>query len=368
MKKSIICVVMTLLLTQISVVAQDRVSLHADYDLYFDNKEYSATNYGDKDIDIEKGTDFLGRLVLSTELEWESSNSLVIGADLRNNFGEVTSKFFSYAKPIIYYKYKDESWKLVGGIFRNCELHIDSYSTAFYSESYRNVNDHINGVLAQYVDGDSYVEFACNWSGEYSESSREKFEILSAGRYYIGKFYGGYNYLMYHFAGSADGLNGALVDLQRLNPYVGFSEKADVGVELKLGAIISPQRDRNYATGWVTPIMGEAAVAISYKGFVLDERFYFGDNLNPFFDGHILPSGYHMEYGLELYPSESFFRTDKGVYNRASVSYNRTFWSEKLHLRIAAITHYDGYGLGTQYILGAKVRLFQDIYNANNIK
>ncbi len=340
-----------------SISAQYNLSLHTDYEMFFDNKEFSKTNYAVQGVDIESGTDFFGRLSLSTKLEWDGVHNLVIGGDFANNYGENTSSFFSYVKPIVHYKYDNEQTKFIAGIFTNREMHLDSYSTAFYSETSRNVDYRMSGVLAQYMDGDSFVEFVCNWNGEYSESSREKFEILSAGRHYLSTFYYGYNFLMYHFAGSMVEEENSVVDMLKFNPCVGVMFGDELKVDIKAGAILTAQCDRGYEEDWVRPMMGEAAVSFAYKGFSFDERFYFGDNINPFFDGHTLEDGYVLEYGRELYPSESFFRTDKGVYNRAAFAYNRSLSSDRVKLRAEVVTHYDGYGFGTQYILGVRVNL-----------
>ncbi len=215
----------------------------------------------------------------------------------------------------------------------------------------------MGGVLAQYNAVESFVEFACNWNGEYSESSREKFEILSAGRHYLKSFYYGYNFMLYHFAGSMIEEEYSVVDMIRLNPCVGYRFGGELKSDIKLGAILNAQCDRDFANGWEHPIMGEASVRLEYKGFSFDERFYFGDNINPFFDGHTLDSGYVVTYGRELYPNESFFRTDKGIYNRAALAYNRSVSKDRVHFKAEVATHYDGYGLGTQYILGVRVNL-----------
>ncbi len=349
-----------------SVVAQDKISLHTDFDMYFDNKEFSQTNYAEKGLDFDSGTDFFGRLALSTEWEWDSKNSLVVGAQFSNNYGESVDKFFSSIDPIIHYKYRGTKSKFIAGIFANKEMHIDSYSTAFFSESSKAIDNRISGVLAQYNSGASFVEFAFDWCGQYSESSREKFMVLSAGRHYLDHLYYGYNYMMYHYAGSMDENIGGVVDLQKFNPCVGLIFGGELSVDLKLGAILTAQRDRSYENEWEAPMMGEVGLSLNYKGFTFDERFYFGNNINPFFYGHTLDNGYYVEYGRELYPNESFFRTDKGVYNRAALAYNRTMMSDKLNLRAEVATHYDGYGFGTQYILRVGVNLFTDLYNKKN--
>ncbi len=361
---------LTLLLSALMscVVAQDRISLHTDFDMYFDNKEFASTAYAESGLDFDSGTDFLGRLTLSAQLEWEQCNSLVIGVDMSNNYGENVDKLFSTIKPIVHYKYSGVKTKFVAGIFSNREMHIDSYSTAFFSSSSRNLDNLVSGVLAQYNSStsDSFVELAMDWCGQYSETSREKFMVLSAARHHIGRYYYGYNYMMYHYAGSMDEEVGGVVDRQQLNPCVGAVIGGELSLDLRLGAILTLQRDRSYGNKWDTPMMGDVGFSLNYKGFSFEERLYFGDNINPYFYGHTHEDGYYVEYGRELYPSESFFRTDRGIYNRAAVSYERSMMSDKLNLKAQIATHYDGYGFGTQYILKVGVALFTDVYNKNN--
>ncbi len=348
-------------------VAQDKISLHTDFEMYFDNKELSSTRYAVPGLDIESGTDFYGRLGVSFEMEWDEYNTLVVGADFRNNYGENIDGLFSTVRPLIHYRYQSEKLKFVAGIFHNTEMSIDSYSTAFYSETSRYANNQVSGVLAQYRSGESFVEMACNWNGEYSESSREKFEVLSAGRHYLGKFYYGYNYMMYHYAGSMDENEDSVVDIQKINPCVGVRlGNNEFKTNIRLGGIFTSQRDRSYGNSWEAPMMGELGVLLNYKGFSFDQRLYLGDNINPFFYGHTLENGYEMVYGRDLYPNESFFRTESGIYNRAAFTYDRTMMSDKLNLRAEVVTHYDGYGFGTQYILRVKVDLFTSIYNRAN--
>ncbi len=351
-----------LLCVSIRVVAQNKISLHTDFDMYFDNKEFAATNYAVQGLDYDSGTDFFGRLHLAVDFALDKNNSLVVGADMSNNYGENITTFFSNATPLIYYRYKSDRAKYIAGIFHNTEMHLDSYSTAFYSTTSRVVDNRISGVLAQLNREDSFFEVALNWNGEYSETSREKFEVLSAARHHLGWFYYGYNYLMYHYAkGMSDDAQG-VIDLQKINPCVGFRFGGELGVDIKAGAIVAPQRNRSYGNEWLMPVMGEVTIALNYKGFALTESLYFGDNINPFFEGQTLDDGTYIEYGRDLYPSESFFRTDRGIYNRAAVAYERTFMKDILKLRAEVATHYDGYGLGTQYILRVGVNLFTTLY------
>jgi len=55
--------------------------------------------------------------------------------------------------------------------------------------------------------------------------------------------------------------------------------------------------------------------------------------IHPFFYGHELEDGTPLPYGRELYPAESFFRTDQKVYSRTALSYRRSFFDDTVSVR-----------------------------------
>ena len=75
-----------------------------------------------------------------------------------------------------------------------------------------------------------------------------------------------------------------------------------------------------------------------------------------------------IPYGRELYPGESFFRTDKGFYNRAALSYAKHFFHDTVRVRVEFATHCDGTGFGTQQMLDVAVKFFKPVYNSKNHK
>lgn len=344
----------------------------ADFDMYFDNKEFGNNTFAVPGEDIESGTDFAARLIPKIGIRWEEKNTLMFGVDMLQNFGERNSGFLSDVKPVIYYQFLTPRVKAVAGIFTRDMTHSDDYSTAFFTDSHKFFHNRMNGVLAQYNAGPSYVEFICDWEGMYSETSREKFRILSSGRHYLKYFYYGYNFSMFHFAGQKGAQLENVVDAFLLNPAVGVKFNAFFDFDIRLGLLQSAQRDRSFGHSWETPRMGEFGLKMSRWGFTLDERLYFGNNLHPFFGGHTLEeedgTTTYIPYGRELYPGESFFRTDKNIYNRASLSYAKWFFKDTLRVKAEFVTHYDGTGLGSQQKLEVSVRLLKSVYNSKNHK
>lgn len=202
----------------------------------------------------------------------------------------------------------------------------------------------------------------------YSTLSREKFRILLAGRHYLDTFYYGFNYSMFHYAGQQGAPIENVVDLQLLNPCVGVRFNAFFDFDIKLGALLTAQRDRSFGHSWEKPCMGEFAFRISRWGLSLDERLYVGDNIHPFFYGHELEDGTPLPYGRELYPAESFFRTDQKVYSRTALSYRRSFFDDTVSVRAEFAAHHDGTALGTQQMLVVGVKLLKTVYNSKNHK
>lgn len=170
----------------------------ADFDTYFDNREYSGCEFG------ESQTLFSSRLTPWIGFGWNASNSLMVGMDLRSDFGN-SDVTFEKVRPQIYYRFRNEKVSAYAGIFPR-ERMMGDYTEAIMSDSMRFYDNRIQGFMGQYRGRRGFVELSVDWCGMYSENSREKFRILSAGEYafdnYRRRFYGGYALMMFHFAGS----------------------------------------------------------------------------------------------------------------------------------------------------------------------
>lgn len=367
-----------IILTLLTALCAARLSaqelfVDVDFRTYFDNKEFGSCTFTVPEPEKVSGTDFAARLTPRIGLRWEEKNSLVFGADMVQNFGEPGSQFLSEVKPVMYYQFQTPRVRAVAGIFTRDLTHDEDYSTAFFSLAERFVHNRMNGVLAQYNGRrGSYVEFVCDWEGMYSTASREKFRILSSGRHFLDHFYYGYNLTMLHFAFQKDAPLENVVDYLLVNPTVGVKFKAFFDFDIHLGLLQTAQRDRSFGHSWELPRMGEFGLRMSRWGFTLDERIYFGGNLCPFYGGHdyVTEGGetVYIPYGRALYPGESFFRTQRGFYNRASLSYAKHFFHDTVRVRAEFVTHCDGSGLGTQQLLDVAVKFLKPVYNSRNHK
>jgi hypothetical protein len=298
-----IFLVVTALIMVATVKAQENMKmlLGVGFDTFFDNTEYTGTN-----LAASSGTVFSARLTPKIGIEWNEKNSLVIGADLFTDFGNET-KFFSKARPQLYYRFATPKVKAYAGIFDRSVME-GYYSELFFSDAYRYYENRVQGVLGQYVAERGYVELSVDWCGMHSAEARERFRVLSAGRYNIGRkelFYVGYAAQMFHFAGSQT-ITGSVVDNAIINPYVGANFNAFFDFDIKLHGILTMQRDRAVEDKMNTPGGVLLQLRLSKWGVYLDEQIYSGKNLMPYY--YSAPNDkFANGYGAELYSGSTLF-------------------------------------------------------------
>ncbi len=331
-----------------------------DFDTYFDNREYSAT----ESLKFRSGTDFAAALAPSLGLRFYDEHTLNIGVQTFARFDESDNTMFDSIETILYYGYDTSTWSAAAGIFPRSRMAIDSYSTAFFADDYLFYDRLISGLMGQYRVEDSFVEFVCDWESQPSESSRERFRLLSSGRKYWSKLYAGYNLSITHFAGQElDGFDN-VVDNALINPRIGARFSGAFDLDVSLSYLQSLQRDRSYGNVWLAPAMGEVAFNLSRCGITLSEQFFFGDDLFPLYDGHTLEDGTEVEYGALLYTGDPYFTTRGGFYNRAALGYSRDFFEGLLTIRAQFITHTDSSGMGTEQIVDIAMKIGGKLYSA----
>ena len=332
-----------------------KIVVGADFDTYFDNREYAGSEIG------ESGTFFSSRLTPKVGVKWNDKNSLIFGVDLWSDFGDVTN-FFAKARPQAYYRFASDKVRAYAGIFSREEM-IGDYSELFISESERFYQNRVQGFMGQYLGNRGSVELSIDWCGMYSVASREKFRILSAGRYWFDNyhrhFYGGYALQMFHYAGS-ETISNCVVDNLIVNPYVGARFNAYFDFDVRLHYIQTLQRDRANEDKFRTPLGGMLQVRMEKWGVYLDEQLFVGDDLLPYyssFRSDAFPAG----YGADLYSSERFFGTTSNVYSNTKIGYNRSFFDNTLKVNAYIAMQYDGQTWGTKQVVQLSVRLLKDI-------
>ena len=323
----------------------------AEFVTRFDNREYAANAFG------EPQTLFSARLTPRVGVEWQAKNRLVAGIELLQHFGE-ENRFLSDVRPLFYYRFETEHVRAAAGIFDRKELAGD-YSTAFFSDSTAFYHNRLSGFLGRYVSTarpKTYVELALDWEGMYSRASREKFRILSSGRYTCGGgFYFGYALSLFHFAGREGNKN--VTDNLLLEPSAGWEFTAFFDFDVRAGFLFAPQRGRSVDNAWQTPCGGQLDFAIRKWGLRIENNLYVGENLQPL-RRYVSDPELGLTYGEEgLYAGESFYATTKRLYNRTRVGYQRTFFRGTLGVEAGMVFHYDGTALGTQQVVQVAVDL-----------
>lgn len=339
-----------------------KLLLGVNFDTFFDNTEYTGTNLG------ESGTIFSARLTPTIGIEWNEHNSLVVGADLFTDFGNDT-KFLSKARPQLYYRFASPRVKAYAGIFDHKEMK-GYYSELFFSDAYRYYENRVQGVLGQYVGERGYAELSVDWCGMYSAEARERFRVLSAGRYDIGRrriFYAGYALQLFHFAGS-ETIVGSVVDNAIVNPYIGAQFNAFFDFDIKLHGIVTMQRDRAVETKFHVPGGALFQLRISKWGVYLDEQIYTGGNLMPYYYSAPNPT-FASGYGADLYAGSTLFgtrpywETDKlspNLFFDTRIGYSNSFFDDTVSLNTFIAFQHDGVKLGTRQMLQLTVNLFRD--------
>ena len=332
-----------------------KILVGADFDTYFDNREYSGSEIG------ESGTLFSSRLTPKVGVEWNEKNRLVFGMDMWSHFGDDT-RVFAKARPQIYYRFDSGKVRTYAGIFSREEM-IGDYSEAFISDSVRFYENRVQGFMGQYRGDRGFVELSLDWCGMYSQASREKFRVLSGGRYYFDnyhrRFYGGYALQVFHYAGS-ETIENCVVDNIIVNPYVGARFNAYFDFDVRLHYIQTLQRDRANEESFSSPGGGMLQIRMEKWGVYIDEQLYVGDNMQPYYSS-FRSEAFPYGYGGDLYANERFFGTDDGVYNNTKIGYNRSFFDDTLRVNAFVAMQYDGQMWGTKQVVQLSVRLMKDI-------
>lgn len=355
LRKMLLCCIAIMGLNATQAQEDMKLLLGADFDMYFNNREYVDCKFG------ESQTLFSSRLTPKVGVEWNKYNRLIAAMDLWADHGNNTV-VLAKARPQFYYEFDSKKVAAYAGIFPR-EKMMGDYTDIMVSDSMRFYDNRVQGVMGQYKGDRGFAEISADWCGMYSEASREKFRIMSAGRYYIDnyhrRFYAGYNFSMFHFAGSKL-IHDCVNDQLMLDPYVGVRFNAFLDFDVKLHYIQTFQRDRDNDENYRQPKGGMLQLRMAKWGVYIDEQLYLGENLQPYYRSYrseAFPNG----YGGELYGGESFFGTTEHIYNITKVGYDRWFFGNTMRVNCYFAMQYDGTGWGNKQIVSVSVRLLKDI-------
>lgn len=325
---------------------------NADFAFRFDNKEYASM---ENDVSV---TNFTARLTPQIGIGWgrENRHALMAGIDLVSDFGNET---YVSRQMICYYRYIDPNYGVWFGRFPRRNL-VGTYSHAFFSDYVSYYDSNLDGLAAHYMNDRGYVELVLDWDSMLAEGRREKFMIFSGGQFNLGPFYAGYNFSMYHHAGSVE--ESGVVDNILVYPYAGadFTKYARgfSALYLQAGWLQSFQNDRRYIGHYVAPGGIQIEARVQRWGFGIYNTLYLGGSLMPYYKGTVAGQ---PDYEGGLYKGEPFYRTDRGIYNRLELYWQRRFGSA-VAFKVSSVHHYDGTGWGWQQKLELEVYLSEKMF------
>lgn len=324
--------------------------------LNFDNTEYDGSECG------TSRTIFTTDLTASLGYRWEKYHSVVAGADITRDLG--SSKFINQANLVAYYRFDNEKYRVLAGMFRRDDL-IGRYSRAFYSDSTLIYNSIVQGLGMSYRRGGSYAELAVDWVGIHAADTREHFRVLfSAGGGFGRYFDAGISLSLQHFANKTT-FTKNVVDNILLNPHIGAQFSAVLDFEVRLGYLQSLQRDRMAENGWAAPRGGELYIRMGWKGIFVDNNLYVGKSLTPFWHS-VGKDG--LPYADHLYTCDPFYGTTHGLYNRTGIGYERRFLKDQLSVKAAMVLQCAGAKVYYQQLIGLTARINPVIYNKSKHK
>ena len=196
----------------------------------------------------------------------------------------------------------------VAGVFPR-QFTEGQYAGPFFDDDILFKDNNLEGVLFKYRNARFYTEAGLDWPGMKSldrPESRERFRLLSSGTWnFTGDFNLGWTASLYHYSMSSQLFN--VVDNHMINPWVEWAPQrgSAEGLRLNAGALLTYQCDRKASAQPSTPLGFYSRQSFSRWNLILDNHFYYGDDLMPFYE-----SSYEGQvYGRDLYFGDLAFHT-----------------------------------------------------------
>ena len=327
----------------------------ADFRYIFDNREFAYSN----DTVIPSGTMHTIVLAPTVGFSVESSptvrHRLMAGVEFAHDMGSHTWADFA-REPLIFYNAHVRARKGIfdafAGIFPRTNME-GAYGEAFFSGMFRNSDRNIEGVLLKWRDERFFAEIGFDWMGQYGPETRERFQIVTAGRWQARDWLQlGWSGSFYHYACSAIAPN--VVDNHLLQPWA----KADFSrrtrwqeLSVQAGLYVAYQRDRGRGMQPEIPCGGEIKLTAKRWNVMLQNTTYAGGNLMPYFR-QLDPAG--IPYATNLYFGTPCF---DGFFNLSELAWTPQI-ARNVQLRLAARFYISGQGfLGWQQIASLRFNL-----------
>lgn len=322
----------------------------ADFQFIFDNREFDAS----QGAVIPSGT--LNVMVLSPTFGFSVQQSrgvqhrLMAGVELAHDLGSQTWDDLPREALLFYDAHVQTRrgiFEGLAGIFPRRYLEGE-YGEAFFSGYFRNTDRNVEGLLLKWRSGRLFAELGCDWMGQYGYDRRERFQVLSSGRWSATEWLSlGWTGSFYHYACSELAPN--VVDNHLLEAWLKLDFARHTSWEelsLRAGGLAGYQADRVQDGRMHIPFGGDVVLTARRRGVMLQNESYVGRSLLPLL-GETDPAG--RAYGSELYFCSPAYR---GFYDRLELA-----WSPRLNrfmrLKLAARAHF-----GQEGFLGWQQQLY----------
>lgn len=212
--------------------------------------------------------------------------------------------------PTLYYRYnRDDGWHVTAGLMPR-SLMVERTPRYLWSDSLAYCQPNVRGVMAQYIKPAGYAELAVDWRQMQTERQREAFNALLNTDWRLTGPLRAEGHVQYsHLAMSrghdeSEHVNDDLV----INPMLAVDlshRNALDSLRFAAGAIIAMERDRG-DMHWHNQAGFIATATARWRWLQLDETFYTGKNLMPFYPRF----GCQLNLGDPYYRSQVYSRTD----------------------------------------------------------
>ena len=198
------------------------------------------------------------------------------------------------------------------------------YIGPFFDDDIIFYDNNIDGFFLKYRNKRFYAEFGLDWMGKIGSDlepyKRERFQALTTGLWnFAGHFNLGWAGSFYHFATAPELPN--VVDNHMFNPWVEWTPESFFD-ELKVGAgvLLTYQCDRIDNMNIKTPMGFYSQQLFGKWQLFVDNHFYYGDDLMPFYST--------TRYG-RMYGNEELYRGDLGFHTLR----DHPSWADYLTIR-----------------------------------
>lgn len=317
----------SLFLLSVSLLAgAQKLDWNVNFDYLFRNYEYDRSHniYDDSyTLHAARLTPEIGVLVPQDK---STFHRLRLGVDILKDMGEGRENVDLFHEMTLYYNFEAAlsnggRFEAVAGCFPRTFPEGEGVGP-YFDDDYIFYNNNLEGFFVKYRNKHIFAEFGLDWPGMLGDSEhplrRERFQCMGA---LMWNFAGDFNFCctgsFYHYACSPQAPN--VVDNHMLNPWIEWEPFSFLDeLRLDLGGIFTYQCDRILREPPVFPMGLYSRQIFGKWGFAIDNYFYWGDDLMPFYS-----SSYNGVPYNELYVGDRGFHT----------LFDRPSWVDYFHIK-----------------------------------